>query len=120
MQPSVRARACVCLDACVVAWVQARGCTVGFVGDGVNDVLASSQADVGLLIGSKGKEGCVSEVTRSNADIIMMDTDLGAVLQVRPHPAGLLLPFSEPAGGSPLLAPLAAAAGQCERAAPDM
>ena len=79
-----RSRACVCFDACVIAWVQAQGCTVGFVGDGVNDVLASSQADVGLLIGSKGKEGCVSEVTRSNADIIIMDTDLGAVLHVRP------------------------------------
>ncbi len=89
-------------DACVIAWVQAQGCTVGFVGDGVNDVLASSQADVGLLIGSKGKEGCVSEVTRSNADIIIMDTDLGAVLHVRPT-ASRAFPCcrsaSEPAGG---------------------
>jgi hypothetical protein len=30
----------------------------------------------------QGKEGCVSEVTRASADIIVMGTDLGAVLQV--------------------------------------
>jgi hypothetical protein len=33
--------------------LQGRGCVVGFVGDGVNDVLAMAQADVGVLVGSK-------------------------------------------------------------------
>ena len=53
--------------------LQARGHTVGFLGDGINDAPAIHAADVGLSV-----EGG-TDVAREAADIILLASDLGVL-----------------------------------------
>jgi Mg2+-importing ATPase len=57
----------------IIRALQARGHTVGFIGDGINDAPALHAADVGLAV-----EGA-TEVARAAADMIMLESDLGVV-----------------------------------------
>jgi Mg2+-importing ATPase len=57
----------------IIRALRADGHTVGFVGDGINDAPALHAADVGLAV-----EGA-TEVARSAADMIMLESDLGVV-----------------------------------------
>ncbi|MGA5321536.1 HAD-IC family P-type ATPase [Streptomyces seoulensis] len=57
----------------VVAGLRAAGHTVGFLGDGVNDVLAMLAADVGVA-----PRGAV-DVARESADVVLGEKDLGAL-----------------------------------------
>jgi Mg2+-importing ATPase len=57
----------------IVRALQARGHTVGFLGDGVNDAPAIRRADVGISV-----QGA-SEVARDAADIILLRADLGVL-----------------------------------------
>ena len=57
----------------IVRALQARGHTVGFMGDGINDAPAIHAADVGLSV-----EGA-TDVAREAADIILLDPDLGVL-----------------------------------------
>jgi len=57
----------------VVAALRARGCTVGFLGDGVNDAPAIHAADVGLSVDGG------TDVARQAADIILLASDLGVL-----------------------------------------
>ena len=57
----------------IIRALQARGHTVGFIGDGINDAPALHAADVGLAV-----EGA-TEVARAAADMIMLEPDLGVV-----------------------------------------
>jgi len=54
----------------IVRKVQAEGKKVAFVGDGVNDTLALSQADVSLSLGG------ASDIAKETADVIFMDGGL--------------------------------------------
>jgi Cu+-exporting ATPase len=53
--------------------LQARGERVAFVGDGINDAPALSQADLGIAVSR------ASDVAREAADIILLKTDLAGV-----------------------------------------
>jgi Mg2+-importing ATPase len=55
----------------VILALKARGRTVGFLGDGINDAQAIRAADVGISV-----EGA-TEVAREAADLIMLAPDLG-------------------------------------------
>lgn len=57
----------------IIRVLQARGHTVGFLGDGVNDAPAIHAAEVGLSV-----EGA-TDVARSAADMILLAQDLGVV-----------------------------------------
>jgi len=57
----------------IIRALQARGHTVGFIGDGVNDAPAIRAAEVGVSVDS------ATDVARSAADIIMLSQDLGVL-----------------------------------------
>ncbi|HZD91266.1 MAG TPA: magnesium-translocating P-type ATPase, partial [Pseudolabrys sp.] len=57
----------------IIRALQARGHTVGFIGDGVNDAPAIRAAEVGLSVDG------ATDVARSAADIILLSPDLGVV-----------------------------------------
>jgi Mg2+-importing ATPase len=57
----------------VVRALQARGHTVGFIGDGINDAPAIKAADAGVSVDG------ASDVARAAADIILLEHDLGVV-----------------------------------------
>jgi Mg2+-importing ATPase len=57
----------------IIRALQARGRTVGFIGDGVNDAPAIRAAEVGISV-----EGA-TDVARSAADMIMLSQDLGVL-----------------------------------------
>jgi Cu+-exporting ATPase len=56
-----------------VQQLQARGERVAFVGDGINDAPALTQADLGIAVGR------ASDVAREAADIILLRSDVAAV-----------------------------------------
>jgi Mg2+-importing ATPase len=58
----------------IIRALQARGLTVGFLGDGVNDAPAIHAAEVGLSV-----EGA-TDVARGAADMILLSQDLGVVV----------------------------------------
>ncbi|MGN9910608.1 HAD-IC family P-type ATPase [Phytohabitans sp. LJ34] len=60
----------------LVAALQARGHTVAMTGDGVNDVLALKDADIGVAIGSG------SPATRAVAQIVLLDNSFAALPSV--------------------------------------
>lgn len=57
----------------IVRALQARGGTVGFMGDGINDAPAIRAADVGLSVDG------ATDVAREAADMILLDSDLGVL-----------------------------------------
>jgi len=57
----------------IIRALQARGHSVGFVGDGINDAPAIRAADAGLAV-----EGA-TDVARAAADLILLAPDLGVV-----------------------------------------
>ncbi|AOH87059.1 magnesium-transporting ATPase (plasmid) [Sphingomonas panacis] len=59
----------------IVHALQARGHTVGFIGDGINDAPAIHAADVGLSV-----EGA-TDVAREAADMILLAPDLGVLAE---------------------------------------
>jgi Mg2+-importing ATPase len=59
----------------IVRALQARGHTVGFIGDGINDAPAIHAADVGLSV-----EGA-TDVAREAADMILLAPDLGVLAE---------------------------------------
>jgi cation-transporting ATPase E len=60
----------------LVAALQARGHTVAMTGDGVNDVLALKDADIGVAMGSG------SPATRAVAQIVLLDNSFAALPSV--------------------------------------
>lgn len=57
----------------IVKALQARGHTVGFIGDGINDAPAIKAADVGLSVDG------ATDVAREAADMILLDPDLNVL-----------------------------------------
>ncbi len=57
----------------IVSAFRARGRSVGFLGDGVNDALALHQADVGVSVDS------AVDVAKDAADVLLLDKDLGVL-----------------------------------------
>ena len=57
----------------IIRALQARGHTVGFIGDGINDAPAIKAADAGLSVDT------AADVARVAADIILLAPDLGVV-----------------------------------------
>ncbi|WP_300599102.1 magnesium-translocating P-type ATPase [Niabella sp.] len=54
----------------VVSLLQAKGHTVGFMGDGINDAAALRQADVGISVDT------AVDIAKESADIILLEKDL--------------------------------------------
>lgn len=54
----------------VVKAFQSTGCTVGYMGDGINDAQALRQADVGISVDS------AVDIAKESADIILLEKDL--------------------------------------------
>jgi Mg2+-importing ATPase len=54
----------------VVKLLQAKGHTVGFMGDGINDAAALREADVGISVDT------AVDIAKENADIILLEKDL--------------------------------------------
>jgi Cu+-exporting ATPase len=57
----------------LVKTIQSRGARVAFVGDGINDAPALTQADLGIAVGR------ASDVAREAADIILLKSEIEAV-----------------------------------------
>jgi len=57
----------------IIRALQARGHTVGFLGDGVNDAPAIRAAEVGLSVDG------ATDIARSAADMILLSPDLGVI-----------------------------------------
>ncbi len=57
----------------IIRALQARGHTVGFIGDGVNDAPAIHAAEVGLSVDG------ATDIARSAADMILLSPDLGVL-----------------------------------------
>jgi Mg2+-importing ATPase len=57
----------------IVRALQRGGCTVGFMGDGINDAPAIHAADVGISVES------ATDVARQAADIVLLQRDLGVL-----------------------------------------
>jgi Mg2+-importing ATPase len=57
----------------VIAAQRARGTTVGFLGDGVNDAVALHDADVGISVDT------ATDVAKDAADIVLLAKDLGVL-----------------------------------------
>ncbi|CAC12269.1 heavy-metal transporting P-type ATPase related protein [Thermoplasma acidophilum] len=62
--------------AAIIRKYQEAGDYVMFVGDGINDVMAIDQADVGVAMGSG------SDITRSQGDFVLLRNDLRAILSI--------------------------------------
>ncbi|MGB8815467.1 MAG: magnesium-translocating P-type ATPase [Paracoccaceae bacterium] len=59
----------------IVAALQARGHSVAYLGDGINDAPALQLADVGISVDQ------AVDVARESADIVLCDRDLGVLVQ---------------------------------------
>lgn len=57
----------------VVSLLQKAGHTVGFLGDGINDAHALSQADIGISVDT------AVDIAKENADIILLEKDLNVL-----------------------------------------
>jgi cation-transporting ATPase E len=57
----------------IIAALQSRGHTVGMIGDGVNDVLALKQADLGIAMGNG------ASAARSAAQVVLLDARFSAL-----------------------------------------
>jgi Ca2+-transporting ATPase len=60
----------------IVSALQENGRRVAITGDGVNDVPALKQAEVGISMGKKG-----SDIAKEAADIILLDDDLSSIVK---------------------------------------
>ena len=59
----------------IVSLIRLSGHTVGYIGDGVNDVPALTSADVGIVVDSAASE------SKKVADLVLLERDLGVVAE---------------------------------------
>lgn len=59
----------------IVSLIRLSGHTVGYIGDGVNDVPALTSADVGIVVDSAAAE------SKKAADLVLLERDLGVVAE---------------------------------------
>lgn len=59
----------------IVGLIRLSGHTVGYIGDGVNDVPALTSADVGIVVDSAASE------SKKVADLVLLERDLGVVAE---------------------------------------
>ena len=59
----------------IVSLIRLSGHTVGYIGDGVNDVPALTSADVGIVVDSAAAE------SKKVADLVLLECDLGVVAE---------------------------------------